>query len=89
MLRIEVEGLGPVLLIRQDGRLHAVDDTCPHATASLAEGFVEEGRIVCPLHFAEFDPSDGTPHNAPAGCPHLICYAVEESADRILLRKRG
>lgn len=89
MQRIEVEGLGPILLIRLDDRLHAVDDTCPHATASLAEGFVEDRRIVCPLHFAEFDLSDGTPHNAPAGCPHLTCYAVEEAVDGILLRRRG
>lgn len=89
MQRVEVEGLGPILLIRLEGRLHAVDDTCPHATASLAEGFVEEGRIVCPLHFAEFDLTDGTPHNAPAGCPRLACYAVEEGVETIRLRRRG
>lgn len=88
MQKVTVDGLGDVLFLRLDGRLHAVDDTCPHATASLAEGFVEDGRIVCPLHFAEFDLSDGTPHNAPAGCAHLACYAVEERDGRFLLRRR-
>ncbi|GBQ09171.1 Rieske 2Fe-2S domain-containing protein [Komagataeibacter rhaeticus DSM 16663] len=34
----------------EDGRPHAVIDRCPHRSARLSGGTVEEGRIVCPYH---------------------------------------
>lgn len=62
---------------RTGGQLYAVNDRCPHADASLSEGFMESGRIVCPLHFAEFDLKSGQPHNVPPGCGRLPRYRIE------------
>ena len=59
------------------GTVHVFDDTCPHAEESLSRGWVEDGRVVCPVHFAEFDLADGGAHNAPAGCGRLRLYPAE------------
>ena len=36
------------------GEFHAIDDTCTHEDASLAEGWLEDDRVECPLHAAQF-----------------------------------
>lgn len=69
---------GPLAVTRQNGQVFATDDGCPHSVASLSQGFIEEGRIVCPLHFAEFGLTDGRPHNAPPDCGHLTVHPVIE-----------
>ena len=42
------------LLRDEDGSVWALDDTCTHETASLADGWVEEGHVECPLHSSKF-----------------------------------
>lgn len=75
--RISFAATGDLALVRQGDRYFAVEDRCPHAEASLSEGFVESGRIVCPLHFAEFDLVHGAVSNAPKGCPNARTFRVE------------
>ncbi len=50
------------------GNFHAIDDACPHAGASLAEGYLENGNIGCPWHYAEFELTTGKHLHAPATC---------------------
>jgi phenylpropionate dioxygenase-like ring-hydroxylating dioxygenase large terminal subunit len=38
-----------------DGNPRAVKDRCPHRTAQLSGGWVDEGRLVCPYHGWTFD----------------------------------
>jgi pyruvate oxidase len=54
--------VGSVMLCvsRVGGRYGAIDDVCPHRGAPLGSGFVEGGRVLCPLHGWDFDPFDGT-----------------------------
>ena len=33
-----------------DDELYAIDDTCSHQAASLADGWVEGHTVECPLH---------------------------------------
>ena len=76
------EGLGRTFYIGEqaiavfliDGRVHALDDTCPHMGASLGSGFVENGCVTCPWHFWRFRIRDG----AWADNPRLgvSCYPV-------------
>jgi nitrite reductase (NADH) small subunit len=42
-----------------DGAFFAIDDACPHAGASLAGGFVEDGEVTCPVHAWRFKLADG------------------------------
>jgi nitrite reductase/ring-hydroxylating ferredoxin subunit len=56
---VEVDG-EPVLLLRNQARLHAVQARCPHMGGNLAKGTVsEEGIIRCPLHHSAFDLATG------------------------------
>ncbi|RVC61584.1 FAD-dependent oxidoreductase [Mesorhizobium sp.] len=83
--RLEIDQLGAVAIVQIDQRYFAVNDRCPHADASLSEGFIERDRIVCPLHFAEFDLQTGDPSNAPPGCGRLACYTVERRDHHLFL----
>jgi 3-phenylpropionate/trans-cinnamate dioxygenase ferredoxin component len=76
ILKVEIEGRGCLAVSRFNGQYFVSDDLCPHAEASLSEGYVEEGRIICPVHFAEFDLGSGDVHNPPAGCGRLRFYPV-------------
>jgi phenylpropionate dioxygenase-like ring-hydroxylating dioxygenase large terminal subunit len=38
-----------------DGAPHAVQDRCPHKTAKLSLGYLQNGDIVCPYHGWAFD----------------------------------
>jgi 3-phenylpropionate/trans-cinnamate dioxygenase ferredoxin subunit len=59
------------------GRAYVFPDRCPHASESLSKGFVEDGRIICGVHFAEFDLQSGSAHNAPSGCGRLFFFTTE------------
>jgi 3-phenylpropionate/trans-cinnamate dioxygenase ferredoxin component len=63
-------GSPPVALFHtEEGELFAVDDTCTHADASLADGFVEDCAVECPLHAAVFDLRTGEPDGMIARLP--------------------
>ncbi|MDF0604852.1 non-heme iron oxygenase ferredoxin subunit [Neisseriaceae bacterium TC5R-5] len=46
---------------------HALEDICPHAYALLSQGFVEDGKVECPLHEAVFDIRTGACLREPGG----------------------
>jgi 3-phenylpropionate/trans-cinnamate dioxygenase ferredoxin subunit len=63
------------LLRDDDGSVWALDDTCTHETASLAEGWVEGGYVECPLHASKFCLKNGEVSGLPATkdvCPHRV-----------------
>ena len=39
--------------------VYASDDSCPHAQASLAHGYLAPGRVECSAHHAVFDLATG------------------------------
>ncbi|MBP2479276.1 3-phenylpropionate/trans-cinnamate dioxygenase ferredoxin subunit [Crossiella equi] len=59
----------PVAVFNVDGRLYAIDDTCTHQDASLADGYLEGCFVECPLHAASFDLRTGLPTCLPAKKP--------------------
>jgi 3-phenylpropionate/trans-cinnamate dioxygenase ferredoxin component len=67
MKRCEVDEL-PVAIYNCAGTFYATHDTCTHAEASLAEGFLDCGEHVveCPLHGARFDIKTGKALSMPA-----------------------
>ena len=63
------------LLRDDDGTVYALDDTCTHETASLADGWVENGYVECPMHSSKFCLRNGEVSGLPAtkdACPHRI-----------------
>lgn len=61
--RLEGAEIGIYLL---DNEYYAMEDICPHAYALLSEGFVEDGKVECPLHEATFEISTGKCLGGPA-----------------------
>ncbi len=61
-----VSGSVPIAVFNVDGEVYAVDDTCTHQEASLADGWLEGCHIECPLHESQFDLRTGEPTSPPA-----------------------
>lgn len=53
----------------EEGEVYALDDTCSHQDASLADGWVEDCRVECPLHASTFDLRTGAVDVPPAKLP--------------------
>ncbi len=77
-------GRTDIALYKLDGDYYATDDICSHAYASLADGYVENGQIECPLHGACFDIKTGKALTAPASVD-LKTYPVKIEGDKILV----
>lgn len=58
MVRIVVRKK-PLVFVRMNGALHAMEDRCPHQGNPLSGGWVAEGHVVCPFHRFHFDPVTG------------------------------
>lgn len=77
-------GRTDIALYMIDGDYYATDDICTHAYASLADGYVENGQIECPLHGACFDIRTGKALTAPANVD-LRTFPVKIEDDKILV----
>lgn len=66
--RAEVSGT-PLLLLRYQGRLHAIVDRCSHRGGPLHQGKVKGCNVTCPWHGSTFCVEDGSVVNGPATAP--------------------
>ncbi|HUP82871.1 MAG TPA: Rieske 2Fe-2S domain-containing protein [Candidatus Limnocylindria bacterium] len=48
-----------LLLVNSDGGICVIDDRCPHMSAPLSLGTLEDCVIGCPLHKGKFNLCDG------------------------------
>lgn len=64
------------ILRDEDGSVWALDDTCTHETASLADGWVEDGYVECPLHASKFCLRNGAVEGLPA-TKDTVAHRVE------------
>jgi len=79
------DGRVPVLLLRRDGQVYAVEAWCPHVGGPLGDGTFEGLTVECPWHQSCFRLDDGRPLNGPAAAP-LRTFVVQERDGRILVR---
>lgn len=54
-----------VLIANTSKGLVATDDRCPHMSAPLSIGDLDDCLIACPLHSGQFDLSTGNPTRMP------------------------
>jgi apoptosis-inducing factor 3 len=80
---VEVEGI-PLALYNLDGAIYATHGVCTHAMALLAEGFVEDGKIECPLHQGLFDIRTGAALGPPV-TTGVETFAVKVEGDDVLV----
>jgi 3-phenylpropionate/trans-cinnamate dioxygenase ferredoxin subunit len=65
-----------ICLAKHDGKWFAFAARCPHASGSLAEGWMDPlGNVVCPLHRYKFNITNG--RNTSGEGYHLKTYPVE------------
>ncbi len=55
-----------IALFNVGGQYYALDDVCPHRGASLSEGDLEGGEVICPWHGARFELGTGAIKAPPA-----------------------
>lgn len=64
--RVEGDPDSRVVVANVEGEVRAFGGICTHAYAELDKGFLREGRVMCPLHFSEFDTRTGEALSPPA-----------------------
>lgn len=79
------EGENGVGIYEIDGQLYAIEDVCPHAYALLSQGFVQDGKVECPLHAAVFDIKTGQCLDGPAD-RDLQTFPVEIIGDDVFVQ---
>ncbi|HSD04399.1 MAG TPA: non-heme iron oxygenase ferredoxin subunit [Nitrosopumilaceae archaeon] len=84
MLKIIADGK-EILVTNVDGNYFAMDDTCTHAGASLADGKLDGSIITCDWHGAKFDCKTGKLSAFPAKIKDLNSYKVVVESDNVFL----
>ena len=74
-----------ILVVNVDGNYFAMNDTCTHAGASLADGKLDGSILTCDWHGAKFDCKTGKLHAFPAKIKDLDSYKVVVESDNIFL----
>ncbi|HKC20205.1 MAG TPA: Rieske 2Fe-2S domain-containing protein, partial [Candidatus Dormibacteraeota bacterium] len=69
----------PVLVVRVNGKLNAVANTCSHAGGPLNEGKLEGSIVTCPWHGSRFCVRDGAVKGGPATFAQPVFFVREES----------
>lgn len=52
-------GREEILVANVNGRRYAMDNICSHSGGSLADGWLEDTIVVCPLHGWEYNVTTG------------------------------
>jgi nitrite reductase (NADH) small subunit/3-phenylpropionate/trans-cinnamate dioxygenase ferredoxin subunit len=63
-----------IALFLVEGKVHAIDDACPHMGASLADGRVCGEIVACPWHGWRYRVTDGTWVDAPKSGRGVCTY---------------
>ena len=76
-----VVGGRAVLLLRVDGKFHAIGAKCTHYGGPVAKGVFSGHRVLCPWHQACFDAVTGGVLEPPAldAVPHFDCRVEGEN----------
>jgi 3-phenylpropionate/trans-cinnamate dioxygenase ferredoxin component len=72
------------VFLTEDGQVFALDDLCTHQEASLADGWVEECWVECPLHASRFDLRTGSV-DAPPAKVGVRRHAIEVRDGQVLV----
>ena len=84
VIRVDLEDGRALAIYHVGGAYYATDDLCTHGDASLSEGEIEDGTILCPFHMGSFDIRTGEAVASPCYIP-LKTYPVERRGDAIFL----
>ena len=75
----------PVLLVRREGAVCALANTCSHLGGPLSEGKLEGDVVQCPWHGSRFNVRDGSVVDGPATFPQP-CFEARVREGQIEVR---
>lgn len=75
-------------LVNDEGRIRALDDACPHQGASLGQGTVVRGNLICPLHSWVFDIDTGACRGMSEPGPRVYPVRIAGDAVEVALPQR-
>ncbi|MET7475509.1 bifunctional 3-phenylpropionate/cinnamic acid dioxygenase ferredoxin subunit [Streptomyces sp. NPDC005648] len=75
----------PVSVFRSGDEFFCLDDTCTHEDYSLADSWVEDCTVECPLHQAKFCLRTGAVLAQPATRP-LVTHEIKVEGTDIYVR---
>lgn len=74
----------------EEGGYAAVDDICPHAGASLGDGWRRGDTVACPLHGWEFDLRTGAcPYGDEWSAEAFSTRVADDGVVQVLVGRRG
>jgi nitrite reductase (NADH) small subunit len=76
-------GTRTLCIANVDGVIRALDNECPHRGGPLAEGLIEEGKLICPWHAWSFDPATGA---TDASQERVAVYPVTIEAEEVYVK---
>lgn len=79
-----VPGGESLLLLNVEGAFHALENSCPHAGASMASGSCEGHVLSCPAHGLRFDVRSGACTASAAMA--IPVYEVQEREGLLWIR---
>ena len=69
-----IVGEQPIGIFHVEGQFFALDNRCPHASASLAHGIIENDVVACRIHHWRFCIRDGTYLDEPRPEHNVRCF---------------
>jgi nitrite reductase (NADH) small subunit/3-phenylpropionate/trans-cinnamate dioxygenase ferredoxin subunit len=72
-----------IALFNFGGEFYATSDLCPHRGASLAEGFLDAGKVFCPWHCFDFNLKTGECSMVPS--LRVETYEVKVEGDEVFV----
>jgi nitrite reductase/ring-hydroxylating ferredoxin subunit len=83
--RVEAGSLR-IVLVRRNGRIYALGESCAHLGGPLSEGEVQAESIVCPWHGSRFALQDGRVLDGAATLPQP-CFETREREGYVEVRR--
>jgi nitrite reductase (NADH) small subunit len=65
------------------GTISAMDNVCLHRGGPIGQGFVNEGKVVCPWHGWEWNPQTGAAAHNPAA--RVPVYPIKVEGNDVLV----
>jgi NAD(P)H-dependent nitrite reductase small subunit len=71
-------------IFRVGENVYALEGICPHADAQLSEGFLDQDKVECPLHQAQFHIPTGKCLGPPAD-RDLVTFPAKIEGNDVLV----
>ncbi len=81
---VKESGETQVVIAKFKGEVYAVENLCSHAFARFDDGRLRANRLMCPLHGACFNITNGESFGPPAARP-IRSFPVQLDGDKVLV----